>query len=82
MEEKMNWKLALILVFLGCFGIAKFYVNGFKKGWKVALVKFLANIIFIGEIWNIVDIIMFILKRYEFDPRDYLAQIEAKRDRK
>ena len=73
MEEKMNWKLALILVFLGWFGIDKLYVNGFKKGWKVALVKFLANI---------VDIVMFILKRYEFDPRDFLAQIEAKRDRK
>ena len=78
----MNCELALILCFLGWFDIYKLYVHGFKKGWKVALVKFLANIIFIGEIWNIVDIVMFILKRYEFDPRDYLAQIEAKRDRK
>ncbi len=70
--KKIDWKLILFLVFLGWLGIDKFYTaKSFKKGWKFALVKFLYNIIALGELWNIFDIIQALRCKYELDFREY-----------
>lgn len=74
-EEKINWKLFLVLLFLGWLGLDKFYMGG-KKNWKLFLLKFAANLIGIGELWNILDIVMCLLKKYEVNPLEYLDQIE------
>lgn len=68
----MNYKLFLITVFLGWFGADKFYEVG-KKAWKIAVVKFLCTLIFVGIIWNIFDLIQIARRKYEVDPREYFA---------
>lgn len=74
-DENIDWKLFLILFFFGWLGVDKFYaLKG--KGWKLFLFKFLASCIGIGEIWNIIDIIMCLLRLYRADPLDYLELIE------
>jgi hypothetical protein len=71
-EKKVDWKLILILIFLGWFGIDKIYAaKSFKKSWKFVLVKLLYNIIALGELWNIFDIIQAIRGKYELDFREY-----------
>lgn len=71
-EKKVDGILILILVFLGWFGIDKFYVaKSFKGGWKFALVKFAYNLIGLGELWNIFDIIQAFRKKYQLDFREY-----------
>jgi len=76
-ENKIDVKLLLIIIFLGWLGIDKFYaLKG--AGWKLFVLKLLANCIGIGELWNILDLIMAILKKYKADPRDYLELIEKK----
>ncbi len=79
-EEKIDIKLVLIIFFLGWFGIDKFYaLKG--KGLKMFCIKFLANFIGVGEIWNIIDFIMALCKKYRADPRDYLELIEKRNKR-
>ncbi|MFA6624543.1 MAG: hypothetical protein WCS80_02115 [Bacilli bacterium] len=64
--------LIVILVFLGWFGIDKFYVaKTFKKTWKFALVKFAYSLVLVGILWNIFDIIQAIRNKYQFDFREY-----------
>ena len=71
-EEKLDAWLIVILIFLGWFGIDKFYyAKSFKKAWKFALVKFLYTCIAIGVLWNIFDIIKACKKQYELDAREY-----------
>ena len=71
-EEKLDAWLIVILIFLGWFGIDKFYyAKSFKKAWKFALVKFLYPCIGIGVLWNIFDIIKACMKKYELDAREY-----------
>ncbi len=71
-EKKIDGKLLIFLIFLGWFGIDKFIAAGsFKAGWKFALVKFLYNLIVLGMLWNIFDIIQCIRKKYELDFRNY-----------
>jgi len=77
-DEKLNTGLLLMTIFLGWFGVDKIYALSFKKGWKLFVLKLLANCIGVGELWNILDIVMICLKKYEANPLDYLAQIEAK----
>lgn len=73
-KKKADPVLLVILIFLGWFGIDKFYVaKSFKKGWKFMLVKFLYNVILIGVLWNIFDIVKAIQGKYELDFRDYFA---------
>lgn len=73
-KKKADPVLLIILIFLGWFGIDKFYVaKSFKKGWKFMLVKFLYNVILIGVLWNIFDIVKAIQGKYELDFRDYFA---------
>lgn len=64
MEKTFDAKLFFILLFLGWFGIDKLY----KKNWKMFLCKFLLTIVLIGVLWNIYDIVMCCLKRYEVNP--------------
>ena len=62
----MDTGLFLITLFLGWFGIDKFY-----KGGKSA--KLLCTFIFIGIIWNIFDLIQIARGKYELDFREYFA---------
>ena len=76
-KEKFNVGLFFATLFLGWLGIDKFIAKmNFKQAWKMACVKLLANFVFIGIVWNIIDLIMICCGRYEFDPRDYLTLIE------
>ncbi len=77
-DEKINWVLAVIIFFLGWLGIDKIYVLGFKKGWKLFAVKLLANCIGIGELWNLLDLVMCFMKKYTPNPLDYLILLEKK----
>ncbi|MEG1608972.1 MAG: hypothetical protein RR348_03815 [Clostridia bacterium] len=57
--------LFIICLFLGWFGIDKLVMGG---GWKIALVKFLLNLLIIGEIWNIYDMICAAIGKYKLNP--------------
>lgn len=71
-KKTVDGTLILFLVFLGWFGIDKFYATkSFGKGWKLALVKFAYNLIGLGILWNIFDIIQAIRCKYEIDFREY-----------
>lgn len=64
MERVFDIKLFFILLFLGWFGIDKLY----KKDWKMCLVKIGFMLLAIGIIWNIYDIVMCCMKRYQTNP--------------
>lgn len=67
-----DYILILFLVFLGWLGIDKFYYyKSFKKAWKFAGVKLIFTISLLGILWNLFDIVMAFLGRYEGDFRDY-----------
>lgn len=71
-EKKVDAILIVFLVFLGWFGIDKFYfAKSFKKAWKFALIKLAYTLIGLGIIWNIFDIVMAFKKKYQFDFREY-----------
>ena len=73
-KKKADPILIVILFFLGWLGIDKFYAaKSFKKGWKFMLIKFLYNMILLGAIWNIFDIVKAFQGKYELDFRDYFA---------
>lgn len=73
-SEKIDWTLFFLTLFFGWFGLEKFYVKpSWKETWKFWLVKFGYNLIFVGIIWNIWDLVMILLKRYQFDAREYFA---------
>ena len=64
MERVFDIKLLFILIFLGWFGIDKLY----KKDWKMCLIKLGFTLILIGILWNIYDIVMCGLKKYQANP--------------
>ena len=74
-KKKIDPWMVVILVFLGWLGIDKIYykfrnhVNA--SWWKFWLVKFGYNLIFVGILWNIFDIIQYCRHKYEYDFRDY-----------
>lgn len=71
-KEEFSPLFLLCLIFLGWLGIDKFvYIKSFKLGWKFALVKLLYNLIFVGVLWNIFDIIQYCRHKYQFDFREY-----------
>ncbi len=73
-KKKVDWILLIFIFFLGWFGIDKFWAaKDFKKAWKFVLIKFLYNIILLGEIWNIFDFIQACRGKYQLDFRDYFA---------
>ncbi len=59
--------LFLICLFFGWLGIDKIYMKG---SFQIALVKFLLNFLFIGEIWNIYDMICALIGKYKLNPLD------------
>lgn len=76
-DDNVDWGLFFILLFLGWLGIDKFYkLKG--PGWKLFCIKFLASCIGIGELWNLLDIIMCLVRLYRPDPREYLDLLEKK----
>ena len=64
MEKVFDIKLFFILLFLGWFGVDKLY----KKDWKICLIKLGLTLVLIGILWNIYDIVMCCIKRYEVNP--------------
>jgi TM2 domain-containing membrane protein YozV len=65
--EKFDVVLLLIAIFLGWFGIDKLY----KGDFKMFIIKLLLNIIIVGAIWNVIDIVMILVGKYQIDPRKY-----------
>ena len=76
-QDKIDWVLVVLIFFLGWLGIDKFYYDK-NNGWKYFLVKLLCTCIFIGVIWNIIDLIMTLLKKYRLDFLDYIDMFERK----
>jgi TM2 domain-containing membrane protein YozV len=74
-DENIDWKLFFILFFVGYLGVDKFYVLK-GPGWKLFLYKLLASCIGIGFLWNIIDMIMCLVRLYRANPLDYLGLIE------
>lgn len=73
-SERIDWVLFVFALFLGWLGIDKFwYAKTWKNTWKFALVKFIACLALVGLIWWIFDVVMVLLRMYEFDARDYFA---------
>ena len=64
--ENKNFDIGLffILIFLGWFGIDKLV----KRNLKMFCFKLLTTIFVIGIMWNIYDIVMCCLKKYEVNP--------------
>lgn len=56
--------LFIICLFLGWFGIDKLY----RGSVKLFIIKLLLNLIIVGEIWNIYDIICAAIGRYKLNP--------------
>ncbi len=69
-KEKINWKMFFFTLFLGWFGVEKFYYGG-GKAWKLFLVKLGFMVIFLGIFWNIFDLIMILRGKYQNDAREY-----------
>lgn len=59
-----KWVLFLICLFFGWFGIDKLY----KGNVKLFVIKLLLNLVIVGEIWNIYDIICSALGKYKLNP--------------
>ena len=71
-KKPLSPVLLLVLIFLGWLGIDNFLAPGsFKKSWKFMVVKLAYNIILLGVLWNIFDIIQYCRGKYELDFRDY-----------
>ncbi len=68
MEEaknaKFDWVLFLIVLFFGWLGVDKFY----KKDCKMGVWKLLLNLVVVGEVWNIYDLVCVILGKYKVNP--------------
>ncbi len=74
-KKKTDPWMIVILIFLGWLGIDKIYFK-FRyhlnySWWKFWLIKFGYNLIFVGIIWNIFDIIQYCRHKYEYDFREY-----------
>ena len=63
-KEKGGIVLFLICLFLGWLGIDKLYMGDVK----LFVIKLLLNIVIVGEIWNIYDIICSLLGCYKLNP--------------
>lgn len=73
-SERIDWGLFFITLLLGWFGLDKFYVRRtWSPTWKFWLVKLGYNLIFVGALWNLWDLVMILLCRYQFDAREYFA---------
>ena len=71
-KVERDYLLILFLVVLGWFGGDKFYYyKSFKKAWKFAAVKFIFTVSLLGIFWNLFDIVMAFLGKYEPDFREY-----------
>ncbi len=71
-KVERDYILILFLVLFGWLGVDKIYFyKSFKASWKFMFVKLIFNIALIGILWNLFDIFMAILGKYEGDFRDY-----------
>lgn len=64
MKKKFDLVLFLIVLFLGWFGIDKLY----KGDTKLFIIKLLLNLIVVGMIWNIYDLVCVVLGKYKLNP--------------
>lgn len=62
--KKFDLTLFLITLFLGWFGVDKLY----KKSTKFFLIKLVANLLVVGVIWNIYDLVTIVLGKYKVNP--------------
>lgn len=61
---KFDWKLFLIVLFLGWLGIDKLY----KKDVKMFVLKLISSLLIVGVVWNLYDLICVIFNRYKVNP--------------
>jgi hypothetical protein len=62
--KKFDFKLFLIVLFLGWFGIDKLVF----KNWRMCLIKLFSVVIVFGIAWNIYDIVCVALNKYKVNP--------------
>lgn len=62
--KKFDWKLFLIVLFLGWIGVDKVY----KGDWKLGLIKLLLSCVVVGLVWNVYDIICVCRNTYKLNP--------------
>lgn len=73
-SDKIDWALLAFCFFLGILGIDKFwYAKTWRTTWKFAFAKFIACMAVVGLLWWIWDIVMVLLRSYQFDAREYFA---------
>ena len=71
-DTQRDYILILMIFLFGWFGVDKFYYyRSFKKAWKYAFVKLIFTISLLGILWNLFDLVMAIMGKYEPDFRDY-----------
>ena len=60
----MDWKLFFIVLFGGWFGLDKLY----KGNKKMFLWKLISNLLIVGVLWNLYDLVMVVLGKYQVNP--------------
>ncbi len=60
----MDWKLFFIVLFGGWFGLDKLY----KGNKKMFLWKLISNLLIVGILWNLYDLVMVVLGKYQVNP--------------
>lgn len=63
-KGKPDILLFIICLFLGWLGIDKLI----KGSVKLFLIKLLLNLVIVGEIWNIYDMVCALIGRYKLNP--------------
>lgn len=67
--------LILIILFAGFLGLDKLYVTkGSKVGVFYCIGKLLFTLTLIGGIWNLLDLVFAIIKRYRLNPISYFNE--------
>lgn len=62
--KNFDYKLFLIALFLGWFGVDKFY----KKATKLGIIKLLTTFVVVGIVWNFYDLYCIATNKYKLHP--------------
>lgn len=62
--KKFDWKLFLIVLFGGWFGLDKLYM----KNKKFFLYKLLLLFVGVGVLWNLYDLVCVLIGKYKVKP--------------
>lgn len=62
--KNFDWKLFLITLFLGWFGVDKLY----KKDKKMFVLKLVGLFVVVSIVWNLYDLVCIALNKYKVNP--------------